>query len=358
MPTLEAFNSSQFQQAKIYLATQVADMMGRKLEEEDWSKVYRFAKGIPKSGWSNLSIDVMHGALGVEHKMMRFNDNKPILDACGTSLMHPAGTRAIRIPIEEDATLAARDVLRQYADLIAERSAIVRVVHAYNHGLLDRPDAVMELVRDARMTQKSANDHLPLTRCPVGSPLESPDMRHGWLLWQSDLREFLYFEEPMNAPQPNQFFAEWRTGGGGRRWASRTLWVYHQTTGQKCYSITTDAGAKIQPYFKVPPPNDPNLYHWIVQGESLSNGKIRVWLSQQTAALLSVGVGSIESSAVSDAIRKVDFAVADDVLTLDGFGRTAVGIEVEADAYQLLCSSLNAVGDEHRFRLLAEILGK
>lgn len=72
--TLSAFSESEYKKARLYLATQVADMMGRKFEEGDWSKVYCAAKGIPLSPWSNLSIDVTYGNLGVEHKMRLWYD--------------------------------------------------------------------------------------------------------------------------------------------------------------------------------------------------------------------------------------------------------------------------------------------
>jgi hypothetical protein len=55
---LKAFSAEQFQRAKLHLATQVAHMMGRKMEEGDWTHVYCLSKGIPPTGWSNLNIDV------------------------------------------------------------------------------------------------------------------------------------------------------------------------------------------------------------------------------------------------------------------------------------------------------------
>ncbi len=112
-PTLPAFDRDQYQKAHLYLATQVAEMMGRKFEEGDWSKVYCAAKGMPIGSWSNLNIDVTHGNLGVEQKMICRRSHRSIMEACGTSIMHPAGTRAIRIPTEEDATKAAQIVLQQ-----------------------------------------------------------------------------------------------------------------------------------------------------------------------------------------------------------------------------------------------------
>jgi hypothetical protein len=191
---------AQNQKVKSFLASQVAAMMGRKFEEEDWAKVYRAGKGILGGGWSNPSIDIVHGALGVEQKMIRYNDKKALREACGTALMHPAGTRAIRIPPEPNPTLAARNILRQYAELIEERTSIVRIVHQYHHNVLSRVDAIAELCRHARMKPEGADKFLPRQLLPVGQAEDAIDMRNGWLLWQSDLREFLYFEEAMTVP--------------------------------------------------------------------------------------------------------------------------------------------------------------
>lgn len=59
MTTLAAFTPEQRDSVHSLLAAKVARMMGRKLEEGDWSEVYCRAKEIPHRGWSNLSIDVM-----------------------------------------------------------------------------------------------------------------------------------------------------------------------------------------------------------------------------------------------------------------------------------------------------------
>src|SRR5207244_7387762 len=104
------------------LATRVAYMMGRKMEEADWTEVYCAAKGIPKKGWSNLEIDVVHDGLGVEHKMLCI-DNSPSLDSCySQTLMHPSATRSIRIAsLDADANEVMRDVFEQYAAVIDRR---------------------------------------------------------------------------------------------------------------------------------------------------------------------------------------------------------------------------------------------
>src|SRR5215831_8113244 len=93
---LKAFSDEEFKRAKVLLATQVAHMMGRKMEEGDWTHVYCLAKGIPPTGWSNLNIDVNYQGLGVEHKLLR-PSVRSIKAVCGTTMMHPAATRSIRI---------------------------------------------------------------------------------------------------------------------------------------------------------------------------------------------------------------------------------------------------------------------
>ena len=131
-------------------------MMGRKLEEGDWAKVYCEAKGIPLAGWSNTDIDVMFGNIGVEQKAMARRSSQPIMDACGTTIMHPAGTRAIRIPQEADPTKAARNILAQYGALIARRRLLVSVVDQFNNGVLDRDAAVQKLRSEGQYTRQAA----------------------------------------------------------------------------------------------------------------------------------------------------------------------------------------------------------
>src|SRR5574341_1040706 len=239
-------------------------MMGRKLEEADWTKVYCTAKNIPYQGWSNLKIDVIHNGLGVEHKMLSRPSDTAIREFCGTSQMHPAATRQIRIPANLDNPNAAmQDILSQYAKLIRQRA---------------------EQVRET-------------------SPGIEPDLRTGWLLWQTSLKEFLYFEEEMLPPDPDDYVAEWKDSrGGGSRRSSRNLWVYEKETGKKRYSITTAAGAKIQPYFDVPPPNDPNVYFFRVQGEELPDGTVRIWLTQATARELERLIGDLDAKTIGSAI--------------------------------------------------------
>lgn len=182
--TLPAFTQKEKETAHVLLATQVVFMMGRKLEEADWSSVYCKAKGIPERGWSNLRIDVTYEGLGVEHKMLRVGSDAPIRTLCGTSPMHPSATRSIRIAsTDANPNQVMVDVLTQYRRNLDERRAKIR----------------------------------------EGFTEKEPDLRTGWLLWQTSLTEFLYFEEEMLNPDPADYFAEWKESGGtGARKPSRT----------------------------------------------------------------------------------------------------------------------------------------
>ena len=298
-------------------------MMGRKFEEGDWSYVYQTAKGFPPSGWSNLNIDIMHGSLGVEHKMLCVRSDKSIKEHCGMSLMHPAATRSIRIPTTDgDPTQVARDVLRQYAELIGQRHR--------------------QVAKNARGAK--------------------PDLRIGWLLWQESLREFLYFEQEMLTPKPNDYWAEWKESGGGSRKSSKNLWVYEQQTNRKRYSITTTAGAKIQPYFDVPAPNDPNLYYFCVQGERLRGETVRVWVTATTALLLRQMLGGLDketlSSAILNAARKVANVEMEDSQTPTPKLDLAEPLLVTLDAYTALTSAFAGVSDEHMIQLFVQLLSQ
>lgn len=317
--TLPAFSEEERKRAHVLLGSLVASMMGRKLEEGDWAEVYCKAKGIPLRGWSNLDIDVMHGNMGVEHKMRRYKSGVDLTDACGETLMHPSATRSIRMPPTDTAPDSAMvDVLNQYAGLIEARRQKV---------------------------QERATD-------------DEPDMRTGWLLWQDSLRQFLYFEEEMLPPDPSEYSAEWRSrrGGGGRK-SSTSLWIYENDSGKKRYSVTTEAGAKIQPYFDVPPPSDPNLYLFTVIGEVIEAGMVRVWIAEPTARELERLLGSLDLETVSQSISEAATTISeteDRIHTAET--ESAREILVTETAYETLRSTIPGVSDEHSFQLLAQYL--
>ncbi|MBI3978386.1 MAG: hypothetical protein HY331_09395 [Chloroflexi bacterium] len=310
--TLPAFTPAERIEAHRLLATRVAFMMGRKFEEGDWTYVYCAAKDIPSRGWSNLNIDIMHRGLGVEHKMLRPSVAR-LLDACGTRLMHPAATRSIRVPSTDiDPSELMAQVLNQYAQLIEQRRRKVR----------------------------------------EDSPGAEPDLRTGWLLWHTELREFLYFEEEMIPPDPNDYFAEWKEVPGGGRKGSKNLWVYEKDTGHKRFSITTTAGAKIQPYFDVPPPNDPNLCFFRVQGEVLDNGLIRVWIAASTERELRRIVGEISAANLARVISEAAATHGQGVQVHAFQTERALPILLTPESYALLEQSFPGVSDEHRVQLL------
>jgi hypothetical protein len=320
MSYLQAFTDTEKELAKRWLATQVASMMGRKLEEGDWSQVYCLAKGIPDGGWSNLHIDVNYQGLGLEMKLLRVSGlrGKSIKSVCGTTLMHPSATRSIRIDdTSRNATDVMCDVFKQYAELIQERT---------------------NRVKDA-------------------STNKTPDMRTGWLIWEDNLTEFLYFEERMLPPNPEQFTAEWNfTPAKGIRKASKSLWIYDKDTKKKRYSVTTSAGIKIQPYFDVPLPSDKNLCYFRVQSEPIDDLTVRLWISAATAHALQVKLGSLDSSIVSTAIIDAIARVGNIDQPPERSDEMAVAVCISKDAHMQLITAWEAVSDEHRAQLLLKAL--
>lgn len=318
--TLPAFSKEEYQSAKIHLATQVAHMMGRKLEEGDWGVVYCDAKNIPLGGWSNLNIDVNYRGLGVEHKLLRCSslNGKPIKSVCGTTLMHPAATRSIRIDdTSRDADEVMRDVFLQYAELISIRTEKVREVF----------------------------------------PEGEPDMRIGWLLWEDSLTEFLYFEQPLAAPDPDEYYAQWNeTPAKGARKASKSLWIFERSTNKKRYSVTTSAGIKIQPYFDVPSPADSNLYYFRVQSEPIDAESVQIWVAASTARTIQRLLGSLEKDKVSDAIIKAaKDTVRSDVQPPEQ-QELAQPIVLTKRAFEIFKEAWHGVSDEHSAQLFVESL--
>jgi len=229
--------------------------------------------------------------------------------------MHPAATRSIRIDdVNQPAEAVMRDVFRQYAELIQQRTN---------------------------------------AECP-GTP---PDMRVGWLLWEDSLTEFLYFEERMTPPNPDLFYAEWNiTPARGVRKPSKSLWVYDKESHEKRYSVTTSAGIKIQPYFDVPAPSDPHLYYFRVQSEPMDDGTVRMWVSASTASALKQCLGSLDTNILSEAIVRMSKTKPKDTVSEKQDYDLAVPILVTKVAHALLISLWEGVSDEHRAQLLLKSL--
>ena len=230
-------------------------------------------KGYQSPDGSNLKIDVNFEGLGVEHKLLGVPiKGSTIRTICGTTLMHPAATRSIRIAnLEAPPNEVMIDVLEQYNELIKTRAKEVKENY---------PDCT------------------------------EPDIRIGWLLWERSLTEFLYFEEELSLINPNDFYAEWNiTPARGVRKSSKSLWVYDKMTNKKKYSVTTSAGIKIQPYFDVPSPTNKNLYFFRVQSEPIDSDTFCLWVSSKTAFSLKNIVGTIEKDLLSEAIDNISLGV-------------------------------------------------
>ncbi len=317
--TLSVFTDNEKNIATDILSAKVSTMLGRKMEEGDWDFIYCNTKKIPDSEWSNLHIDINYDGLGVEHKMLRVTKSGSILNECGTTKMHPAGTRSIRIPEEQDPMKAMVDILNQYNALIDSRT-----------------EAVLA------NTNKS-----------------TADMRIGWLLWKDTLEEFLYFEEEMEKPNPDLYYAEWNvTPARGARKSSRSLWIYEKDTGKKKYSVTTTAGAKIQPYFDVPAPNDQHLYHFKVQGVIVDGGLVKVWLTRSTAKYLELLLGSLDVERLSNAIDDFSFENSTEENIITTAENIAIPIFIKKESYSKLKTLFDPISDEYMLQQFAINLGE
>ena len=318
---LPAFTADEYKKAHYLLATRVAFMMGRKFEEGDWSNVYCAARGIPETGWSNLNIDVIFKNQGIEHKMLCVR-NSNILSSCGCTLMHPSATRSIRLPsLDIDPNDAMKDILNQYAEFLEQRRQMV----------LD-----------------SAEDY------------HDADMRTGWLLWQESLREFLYFEERTQIPNPDEYSAQWvfNTPRGARK-PSKNLWIFEKDTGKKRYSITTTAGAKIQPYFDVPAVGSENLYHFVVIGEQIAVDAVRIWVTEPTYQNLSHLLnGDLSKENLSNTILSVAEKLKDATFAETYNYERAHCLLVTKDAYSAIQTVLPGVNDDNSMQLLVGYLSE
>lgn len=315
--TLPAFTPEELQKAKVLLAARVAYMMGRKLEEADWAHVYCKARGLDHLGWSNLHADVTIPGLSLEHKMMRCSESEAIKNHCGTRKMHPALTRRVSLPDIEDPDEAMRLVIANYQKVLDERFAAAEAISG-------------------------------------GKPVE---LRSGWLLYDSSLTEFLYFEERALNLNPAKHKAVWseqtRRGEGGRR-GNRNLWIFDES-GDKVWSVTGgSSGTKIQPYFKVPAANDKNLCYFRVQGEVISTETVRVWVTESTARNLSQILGKLDTPHLDEAILNV--SASEQTLTVNEECEEVRELVIGQNAYIALKGKFNGVSDEHRFQLLCKRL--
>ena len=266
MTALPVFDLEQNEHVRALLVKLTSEMQGRKLEEGDWTDLYCKVLGISNSGWSNLHLDVMIPGLGIEQKMLRDTGSGSLLQLCGQTKMHPSATRSIRISdVNADAEAVMYEVFLQYSDLIEQRRELIS------------------------QTQ-SAGGRVSL--------------RLGWLIWRGSLDQFLYFEEDLVAPNPDEYSAVWNEGSSSNspRKSSKSLWVYRKSDGVKRFSITTLAGIKIQPYFDVPVANDPNLYFWDLRPQVSEDGLVSVSVDRKTYEILKANIGSVEPRKIQSLV--------------------------------------------------------
>lgn len=264
----------------------------------------------------------MHGVLGVEHKMLRNSSKATLIDLAGTTQMHPAATRSIRI---DDANRNPGEVMVEVFDQYRE--------------LIDH--------RRATVLKNSGGDY----------ELSDVDLRTGWLIWETELREFIYFEERMIPPDPLNYWAEWNvTPTKGSRKPSKSLWIYERETGKKRFSVTTSAGVKIQPYFDIPSPKDPNFYFFRVQGELVEDDLVRLWVTGATARELRSLLGSLDAEALSSAVVTTIRKLVEGELEPETDSGVAESLLMTKRAYEALSEHLEAVSDEHLMQLLVKAL--
>jgi hypothetical protein len=258
----------------------------------------------------------MHGNVGVEQKMICFRKG-PMPLAYGQRLMHPSATRAFRIgDARRDADEVMRDVLGQYAELLERHRQAVQAA--------------------------SGSD-------------EEVELRMGWLLWEPGLREFLYFEEAIIPPNPDDYRAIWKEHKRkGRRLDTTNLWIYEKATDVKRYSITNEAGAKVQPYFDVPSVDDPNVHLFTIVGERVDDDRVRMWLTRKTVDELAETVGSLDLGEVSEAVIAIAEQLAAAASEEQPVDVTVVPVEIRVEAYERLTQVVTAVNDDHLIRQMLE----
>ena len=208
---LEAFDENQLLDASKRVNALVRSLQGRKVEEDDWTKLYCDVKNAPYPGWSNLPFrDYIHEGIGVEFKLLKKKNPSSYMTKW---LMHPAATRKIDFDPSEAPEVAMAKVFAGWNSLIDEFEARVKATS-----------------KDGRA-----------------------DLRWGILLWAEDHSEFLYFEERLEKPQPEDFAAKWHEGKH-RGKETRNLHIFERANPKiKRFSVTMPGnGSKLQPYFRIP----------------------------------------------------------------------------------------------------------
>ena len=112
---------------------------------------------------------------------------------------------------------------------------------------------------------------------------------------------------------------------------------------------------QIQPYFDVPPPSDPNLYYFKVQGEVVDQDNVLLWVSATTAKGLKDRLGSLEAKCIEDAILETAKNINTGTFNPHS-EEAAVALTISQKSYETLRGLGDAVSDEHRAQLLLNAL--
>ena len=103
---IQPFSDAELIEARCEVQRLAIALLGRKVEEGDWTDLYCRVKKVPSPGWSNLPFrDYIHDGVGVEFKLLCRQN--PIGDV-GRSLMHPSATRTISFDENELAESARK----------------------------------------------------------------------------------------------------------------------------------------------------------------------------------------------------------------------------------------------------------
>jgi hypothetical protein len=243
MSPIQAFTTDEETQVQGMLETLIRCLRivpgGGKMEEGYWSYIYHTIRNAPISSWSNLPMrDFLYEGLGVEMKLLQ---RQSPLKASRQRIMHPSATRTLLFDPTLDAETCKVQILEQFATRIA-----------------DFRKRAAQTCSDCK-----------------------PDIRWGVFLWNTKLNEFLYFEERIREPNPNDFYARFNEGKH-RGNPTRNLHIFEKETNIKRYSITMpNNGAKLQPYFDVPSVGQ-GAYAFKVPNDS----RKPIWLAETTIEAL------------------------------------------------------------------------
>lgn len=189
-----------FEQSLRLLSSRLREMGRTTLDESDWSRIYARAAGAPPQKPSNLTLnDYLHDGVGIEWKFLK--RAKPG-DMLGKRISTCA-TRVVTVNGDWAADYAKDSVLEQWGGLVEDFRA------------------------------------------------RAGDIKWGIVLYNGTFKDYLYFEKPIDTPDPALYTGQWDvTQTRGK--ATLSLGIYNGA-GEKEFAITLPKhGSKIYTYMSVP----------------------------------------------------------------------------------------------------------